>query len=221
LTGQRSVTPGKSRNVNEGYEVMRILVCAGVCVVTLTAGAASAFAQRVEAGLKAGITSSTVSASGLEGFDPEVGIGVLVGGWVSVGTERVRLQPELTVATRRLSSPSPVGTVDLSSRFVDVPILVVTRWRTDRRTRPLLFGGPFLAFISNSTQTIGGIESDLDAQLKGTDAGVLLGAGLDIGARRGAVVLDTRVAWGLRNLSEIDGATLKSRTVMVSFGYRF
>ena len=189
--------------------------------MTLTAGAASALAQRVEGGLKVGITSSTVSASGLEGFDPEADIGMLAGGWVSLGSERVRLQPELIVTTRRLSSPSPMGTVELSSRTVEVPVLVVTRWRTDRRTRPQLFGGPYLAFLSNSTQTIAGVESDLDSQLKDTDAGVLLGAGLEIGARRGAVVLDTRIAIGLRNLSEIAGATLESRTVMVSFGYRF
>jgi hypothetical protein len=200
---------------------MRILVSAGVCFVTLTAGAACAFAQQVEGGLKVGITSSTVSATGLEGFDSDAGIGVLAGGWVSVGRERVRLQPELLVTTRRFSTPSPEGTVDVSSRLVEVPVLLLSRWRTDQRTRPLLFGGPYFAFIGKATQTIGGVESDLDAQLKGADAGVLLGGGIEVGAHRGAIVLETRVTIGLRNLSEIDDVTFKSRTVMASFGYRF
>ena len=107
------------------------------------------------------------------------------------------------------------------SRTVDVPILVVSRWRTDQRTRPLLFGGPYLSLIAKSTQTLGGVESNLSSLLKETDAGVAFGGGLEIAARRGAVVLDTRVAMGLRNLSEMDEVTLKARTVMVSFGYRF
>ena len=200
---------------------MRILVSAAVCVVTLAAGAASAVAQGIEGGLKLGITSSKVSATGLEGFDPDASIGVLAGGWVSVGRDRVRLQPELLVTTRRFSSPSPEGTVDVSSRVVDVPILLLSRWRTDQRTRPLLFGGPYFAFIGKTTQTIGGVESDLDSLLTGADAGVLLGAGVEVGARRGAVVLETRVTIGLRNLSEADEVTFKSRTVMASFGYRF
>jgi Outer membrane protein beta-barrel domain len=201
--------------------VMRILVCTAVCAAAFIISAASASAQGVEGGLKAGITSATLSVTGLPGFDPDANVGMLAGGWVSGGKESVRVQAEVLFTSRRFSSASPFGDIDVSSSAVDVPVLVVGRWRQGSRTRPLLLAGPYVAFIVKSTQTVGATKTDIGDQIKGTDLGALLGLGVEIAARRGAVVLETRFAVGLRDLSEASETTFKSRTVMVSFGYRF
>jgi hypothetical protein len=209
---------------------MRIFVCAAVCVLAVAVNAASAegqdapggqAARGVEFGVKAGITSATLSVSGLPGFEPDAGIGMLGGAWVSAGRDTLRLQMELTFGTRRFSSASPIGDIKVSSRALDVPVFVVGRWRPNSRTRPLLFAGPYVSFISGSTQTIGSTRADIDDQIKGADAGVAIGAGLEIGAGRGAAVLDVRYALGMRDLSEASETTFKSRALMVSFGYRF
>jgi hypothetical protein len=206
---------------------MRILVSGAVCVLAVTAGAASAQDQGtqdgrgVQGGVKVGMTSTTLSVTGLEGFDPQADIGVLAGGWVSAGRGIARMQAELFFSTRRFSSPSPAGDIEVSSRAFDVPILLMTRWRPDGRVHPLLFGGPYVAFISRTTQTVGSTKTDLDEQIKGVDAGALVGLGVEAGTGRGAVVLEVRYALGMRDLSEAAETTFKSRAFMASFGYRF
>lgn len=200
---------------------MRILVCAVVCALVGVAGASPAAAQGVEGGVKAGITSATLSITGLEGFESSANVGMLAGAWVSVGNKNLRLQPELIFTTRRLTLASPFGDIGVSSRTVDVPVLVVGRWRADARTRPLLFAGPSFAFISGVTQAMGSTETDISDQIKNVDAGIVIGGGAEIGVRRGAIVLDARFSLGLRDLSEASETTFKSRTVMASFGYRF
>jgi hypothetical protein len=198
---------------------MRVLVCAGVSALVLVVNAASALAQDI--GIKAGLTSATLSVTGLQGFDPDAAIGVLVGGWLSMGRETVRLQPEVVFTTRRFSAPSPGGDIEVSSRVLDVPVLLMTRWRPGGRVHPLLFGGPYFAFIFDPTQTVGGVETDLSSQIESTDWGMGAGGGVEIDAAGGALVLETRFTWGLRDLSAASETTFKSRTAMASFGYRF
>jgi len=200
---------------------MRIFVCAAVCVLTTAGSAAPARAQGVEGGVKGGITSSTLSVTGLPGFEPESKVGALGGAWLSAGRDTVRLQVELLFATRKFSAPSPGGDIEVSSRGVDVPVLGVMRWRPEQRARPLLFAGPYVTFISSPKQAVGGVETDLDSEIKNADVGAVFGLGVEVRAGRGAIVLDTRFAFGFRDLSESSDTTFKSRTVMASIGYRF
>lgn len=208
---------------------MRIFVCAALGVLAVAVNVSSAQGQtqaggddrRVEAGVKAGITYANLSISGLPGFDPEAGVGMLAGGWVSAGRERVRLQAEVLFAPRRFSAASPVGDIEVSSRAIDVPVLVVGRFRQAGRIRPLLFAGPYVSFISRVTQTIASTETDIDDDIKDVDTGAVLGFGVEVEAGRGAMVIDARYAFGMRDLSEAAESTFKSRSLMLSFGYRF
>ncbi len=200
---------------------MRILVCAFVCAAGLLAGAQPLRAQEVSVGVKVGVTSATLSVTGLGGFDPQRGTGVLAGGFVSVGGKMVRVQPEVFVTTRNFSAASAIGQIDVASRTVDVPVLFVARLRQDGRVHPMLLAGPFLSVISKSTQTVDGVETDIKPQLTDTDMGAVFGLGMEIAAPRGALVVDVRYALGFKDLSVSSETTFKSRTLMASFGYRF
>ena len=203
---------------------MRILVCAGVCVAAVVGAARPAWAQdegAASVGIKAGMTSSTLAVTGLSGFEPKRGSGMLAGGFVTIGKGVVRVQPELIIATKNFSAATPIGTIDVDSRSVDVPVLLVARMNREGRVRPLLFAGPYFAFISKATQRVDEVETDIKDQLTGTDSGVVFGAGLDIAAGRGAVLIDVRYALGLKDISESSTTTFKSRTWMFSLGYRF
>jgi opacity protein-like surface antigen len=167
-----------------------------------------------------GVTSTTLAVTG-DLLDPQRGSGFLAGAFVRFGSKVVRVQPEVMVTTRNFSSSTPFGTIDVSSRTIDIPVLVVARLRPEMRVHPLLSAGPYLSFLTKSTQTLGGVESDLDDELKDQDAGFVVGLGLEIDARRGAFVLEGRYTHGLKNLSLVSGSTFKSRTVMASIGYRF
>jgi hypothetical protein len=200
---------------------MKLLVCAIAGMSVLMAGSA-AHAQSVEGGVKAGVTFSSLSVTGLPGFEAHRGAGAGGGGWISFGRERVRVQPEVLVTTRHFSFTSPIGDLDIAARSVDVPVLIVARLgSTDGRVRPIVFGGPYVAFLHRATQTLGSTTTDLDSMLKDAEAGVTFGAGLEIGAARGALVIDARVSIGLSNVSENAETSFKSRGGMVAVGYRF
>jgi hypothetical protein len=208
---------------------MRKLVCAIVCNVALLVTPVVALGQtapvqdtrRLEAGVKLGVTSSDLSVTGLPGFAPDAGIGAAGGGWVSVGRESVRFQTEITYGGRRFSSPSPAGDIEVSARVIEVAVLVVGRWRSTTRTRPMLYGGPSFGFLSSVTQTVGSARTNIDSDIKDVDIGAVGGGGLEISAGRGAVVLDARYTHGFRDVSESTVTSFKLRTFMMSFGYRF
>jgi hypothetical protein len=159
--------------------------------------------------------------TGLAGFEPTRKTGMLGGGFLTFGRSKFKVQPEVTITTRHFSSPSPFGAIDVATRSVDVPVLFVVRGGSAGRVHPLLFAGPYVSFISSVTQTVGGVDTDIDSQIKGTDAGVVIGIGLEVDAGRGAFVMDVRYGLGLKNLSETAGVSFKSRTFLASVGFRF
>lgn len=195
------------------------LVWIFVCLLALVAVPSSA--QTVTAGLKLGLTSSTVAVEGVPGLETSARRGVQGGGWITIGGGTIRLQPELVVSARKFTGRTPGGDVAISSRVIDVPVLAVVRGNAGGKVHPTFAVGPYLSFISNTTQTFGGVETSIDDQLKSTDAGAVVGAGLEFDVARGAVVIDVRYALGLRNIATTAGVTYKSRSWLASVGYRF
>jgi hypothetical protein len=186
-------------------------------------GPARAWAQSstVEGGVKVGIVAATLSVDGLPGLEPNAGVGAQAGGWVSTGRDAIRVQAEVNVGVRRFTLTSAAGDIEVSSRIVELPVLVVGRWRPDARVRPLLLGGVSIGFVSNVTQTFGSTETDIDDQIEDVDAALVIGGGLQVAAGSKAIVVDARYAFGLRDLSESGDTVFKSRTFVASFGYRF
>jgi hypothetical protein len=188
----------------------------------MAAAAEPAFAQGIEVGVKAGMTSATISPKGIPGLDPGARIGGLAGGWISFGGDLFRLQPEVFWIRRRFESPvQPTGKIAFTADAIDLPVLLVARFRSGEKARPSLFAGPFFSFISDVTQTFNGVKTDLTPQIKATDSGVTFGFGVDVAAGRGAMVVDTRLAIGLRDISEPAATRIYTRAFMASIGYRF
>lgn len=200
---------------------MKRLLWIFVCVVTGMTVASGAAAQEVSGGIKVGLTSSTLSVEGLTGFEPEARTGIQGGGWLTFGSRTVRVQPELIVSTRKFVGKTPAGDVSVKSTVIEVPILMAARWNADGKVHPLLMVGPSLSFVRNPTQTFGGVESRIDDQIKSTDAGLVLGTGLEVDTTRGAIVFDLRYVLGLKNVAKAADTTFKSRTWLASVGYRF
>lgn len=195
------------------------LVWIFVCLFALVAVPSSA--QTVTAGLKLGLTSSTVAVEGVPGLETSARRGVQGGGWITIGGGTIRLQPELLISNRKFVGETPGGEVSISSRVIDVPVLLSVRGNSGGKVHPTFAAGPYLSFISSTTQTFGGVETNIDDQLKGTDAGAMIGAGLEVDVTRGALVVDVRYVLGLRNIATTDGVTYKSRSWLASVGYRF
>lgn len=200
---------------------MKRLLWIFVCLVTGMTVTSSAAAQEVSAGIRIGVTSATVSVEGLTGFEPEARTGVQGGVWLTLGGRTVRLQPELIVSTRKFLGGTPAGDVSVKSTVIEVPVLLAARGNADGKVHPLLLVGPSLSFIRNPTQTFGGVETNIDDQLKGTDAGLVIGGGLEVDVTRGALVFDVRYVFGLKNIATAADTTFKTRAWLASVGYRF
>jgi len=199
---------------------MRIFVCAGVCAAVLGSAGAAHAQGTISGGFKAGVAAASLRTTGVP-FDASAGAGISAGGFVSVGGRVVRFQPELLFTVRRFTLSDATVSLQIRARAVEIPLLVTVHARPARRAHPFLLAGPTVTFIGTVTQTAGGNRVDISDQIRTVDAGWAFGGGVEIGARRGAVVIDVRLTRGLRDLSVDPGTTFKSRSVMAHLGYRF
>jgi hypothetical protein len=205
----------------------RIGTFVAASVLALTAAAAEGQTV-ITGGAKGGITLATIPA-----FAPvmaEVNIstgyrpGVLAGGFVAVEFGRTyAFQPEFLYATKGVDVHLPdypfKGSVDLS--YFEIPLLFRVSPETRGRVGLDLFLGPALAFRLGAALTSQYAESsDLEAEFKATDVGVVLGGGLHIGR----VLIEARWTEGLANISShqwLGDRDYRNRAFSVLVGYKF
>jgi hypothetical protein len=194
-------------------------------------GAATAGAQPREVGVKAGVTLPAVV------FDPEeegLGygrrVGAAFGGFLVLPmNERFAAQIEALFVAKggKLTVESgqelvPDQRVTLKLDYFEVPLLGrVTLHRTARRAI-YVFGGPSLGFRTNATAEdaislngyMVGNALDVGVDFKRLEAGVIVGAGVDIGEW---VVIDGRYSWGLTDVNRNPDITSSIRTRVLAF----
>lgn len=191
-------------------------LCAGLVVP------AGADAQTVSGGIKGGVMAGRLSAEGTGAFETSAEVSVAGGGFLGVTLgSRLRLQVEALLTERQFSSTDATAPFEVRSRGLEVPLLLQVRGRSDRRVRPLVFGGPQLSLISSVTQSVGGHETDLGDQVADTDLAFTVGGGVEVAARHGAVVIDARAILGLSQLNERAPPDFSSRAFALFIGYRF
>jgi len=196
-------------------------VWAILCLAALLM-AGPAAAQGVDGGLKGGIVAGRLSLDGAGGFDTSARGGATAGGFVTLALGRVaRLQLEALYAERRFRSSGLPVEIAVRSRGVEVPLTLQVVAPSGRRVRPLVFAGPQLSVVSAVRQTVGGVSSDIADRVAELDIAATAGVGLEIGAGRGAVVVDGRVVIGLRELNEAPPPEYRSRAFTLLVGYRF
>lgn len=191
----------------------------GAAVATPRAGA---LGQDAALGIKGGVAIANASSdqfefTGLSGRrHPSGGVFLLL-----TGTERIAVQSELLYAPKSLSVRAEGGTGRASTDYMEFPILLKFFLRdASRRVRPSLLAGGFIALetrCSVSGDAVGiGPDTECEDLLAGrgrTDAGLVLGAGVDIGVEgRLFLTLDGRYSAGLVNLRwEAAGDRVNSR----------
>ena len=99
--------------------------------------------------------------------------------------------------------------------YVDVPLLLTLGPASSGDTRFNVFTGPQVSFKTKAEFEEAGETFDADDQVKGTDFGWVLGAGLE----KGRITADARYTLGLSNISEGAG-TAKNRVFSVMIGVK-
>ena len=144
----------------------------------------------------------------------------------------VALQPELNYVPRGAKTSGLATDVDgnvigpfethWDLKYLELPVLVRLTLPTEGRVVPSVYASPTLSYRLDAAARsegpvgiIGSIPSrDLKNDTHAIDSGFSVGTGLEIGAGPGAVTLDGRYTFGLRNIFTGTGAANdKNRTL--------
>jgi opacity protein-like surface antigen len=114
------------------------------------------------------------------------------------------------------------GTARLS--YFEVPLVLKLSARSGG-VRPYLLGGPVIGFRTSAKVESGGLSEDFEDQIKDTDFGLALGAGVQIPAGRGAVFVEGHYGLGLRDIEVVEPGDepvdVKNRGFQVKVGFVF
>lgn len=208
-------------------KMIRQALVAAIVLVMLMAGGVEA--QTI--GFKLGPSFSTLSTDG-DG-DPGTLTKFTGGGFIRFGFNRFAVQPELMYVTKgaqeTVTEDGESIDVDLELDYVEIPVLLVLEIPA-ASVSPFLYAGPAFAFeVGCSFSLTGGGVSlsadcdDVDEEDSGDrkkfDIGAMIGGGLAIPMGPGAITLEGRYNFGLRNLADSDEGTLRNRSGAVLVGF--
>jgi hypothetical protein len=134
----------------------------------------------------------------------------------------LELQPLYVTKGADISAEGARGTTRLS--YFEVPLLLKLSTSGDG-VRPYLLGGPVIGFRTSATVEAGGISEGFEDQVKDTDFGLALGAGVQIPTGRGALFVEGHYGVGLRDIEVVEPgdepANVKNRGFQVKVGFVF
>jgi opacity protein-like surface antigen len=177
------------------------------CLLLL--GAPAVHAQVSALGIRVGVNRAGVSATDFgSGVGKRTGLAIgLFAAFAQPG--KMIVQPEVLYSQKGFTSLIRGGTATAELDYIEIPVLFKVRLsEQNRRLRPALILGPFVAFevgctLAGDLEGIGG-GTDCEALIDGhgeMDAGFLLGAGVDYGlVDRFFLTADIRYTHGLLNL---------------------
>ena len=99
--------------------------------------------------------------------------------------------------------------------YIDVPLLLTLGPSSSDDTRFNVFTGPQFSFNLKAEDEFLGVTTDRDDDVKSSDFGWVLGAGLE----KGRITADARYTLGLSNIAE-GGGEAKNRVFSVMIGFK-
>lgn len=190
----------------------RLLIVPSLFLLALGLSSA-AHAQTI--GFKLGASMAT------QEFDPEEErnsiTGFAGGGFVRFGLGRLGVQLEALSITK--GSESEATGSELKIEYIEVPLLLHLPLTVGQSFAPYIIAGPFLAFdIDCELETTAGETSECGDREK-LDLGLSAGGGLGFAVGPGALLLEGRYSWGLKNINDADTPEIKNRNALFVIGY--
>jgi hypothetical protein len=199
---------------------MRVAVAV---VAILALGSVAASAQKLEFGAKAGPSFGMLAFEPDESDDYDRRAAADGGGFVVLPfAPRLALQLEglFTSKGAKLYDPGQDATGAILLQYFDLPVLV--RLQGPRSLH--FFGGPFAGIRLSAKRSVSslrsGVKGDMSDEVERVEAGLLAGAGVNLGRY---VVIDGRYVRGLTALNTDRSGGLRVRNRGISFmaGVRF
>lgn len=129
-------------------------------------------------------------------------------------SELFALQPELFYSKKGWKN----DVIKLQEGYVEIPVLFKVSFPiTGQAWKPNLYAGPYLAFLIGAK--LG--EEDVKDQLNSTDAGLVVGAGVDVAAiAEQSLSLDFRYSIGFTKVTADGGEAFNNGfQILLGFGY--
>ncbi len=206
---------GKLDGISNGGAVKSFFV-AGFVVIALLAGTGTGWAQSVGGGIKVGANFATVSGD-IEA-EKSMRTGLVAGGFLTVPMgAMVAFQPEVLYSMQGVKGTEDDGT-ELASEIDEVQIPLLLRLGGNPGGSAGYFlVGPSIGIITSAKNKSGSEEEDFKDELKSTDIGVLVGAGISVNR----FLIEARYTAGMTNLLDDDTEDHKSRVFSVLVGIGF
>jgi len=171
----------------------RVKRTAVVCAVCLMA-AASAAAQNVTAGVKAGFVLNSIpnagqvidQISGVESVDVSAKVGLTGGGFVQFAfNDQFSLQPEMQFVMKgvNLDLANNAGTASAKVNYLEFPVFLRFNRRLNDTLRGFVMAGPAFSVKVGTGGTLDGISGtsdfDIDPAIGSRDFGLAFAGGLE------------------------------------------
>jgi len=189
-------------------------------------------------GLKIGLNFTNFYGENVAVFeDPfdeyvESKMGFCIGAFITYNIlDMFAIQPEILYTTKGAKSEEELwgrtlkGSINLS--YLEIPVLAKFLIPSQSNIKPSFYAGPSLA-IKLSGKKRGEYNGDVKKEdlqnVKGTDLGLVIGAGLDLNLGflgQGKVTVDIRYTFGLTSISEIRRHDEKNKAISLMIGYKF
>jgi hypothetical protein len=212
--------------------LMRNSATTMVALLLVAAATKPAQAQQISVGARAGYTSATIDWEGADALGTDWTSKFHFGGLANMQLhDYFAVQLEVWYSQKGSGLSDPEGEGDVKVPYLEIPLLAKLTIPTGGIVTPHVLAGPAVAFELSCTLSafVSGIpvEDDCDApdigiDRKKTDFSLVFGAGLEIQAGPGAIILDALYDLGLKNLADAADAPdedVKTRAWMISGGY--
>ncbi|NQT25451.1 PorT family protein [candidate division KSB1 bacterium] len=194
-------------------------------------------AQITEKGVKVGLNMANITgdeADELFPDDPENKTGFAIGGYVLYPlNETITMRIEALYSQKGAKASGEMdhgyyyyyggGSVDYKAEatvtYLEIPVLFQYDIESSGSMKPFVFAGPFLALKMSDKYKMtidGDTESgDID-DLKGSDYGIVIGAGAKINEK---IFIDLRYSMGMTTIVDIDDVDVKTKVIAIMAGY--
>ncbi len=197
----------------------RIVVIA--FVIMAIAATASAQESSKCLGIKGGLNMFKVYGDDVADDVVSYLYGFAVGGFFTYNiNETFALQPELYYSMKGWKLEAGTEETDVKFGYIDIPVLIKVNIPLEGKSfAPNMFAGPYMAF--NMSADIEG--EDFKDEIKSTDFGLVVGAGVDVMLKEGVQMLtfDFRYSIGFAKLDDEGEAESFNNGFQFLLGYGF
>ena len=213
------------------------IIATGILALMLLLPSSSS-AAGIKGGFKVGATSAKLYGDDVTAFEDDLGedfksrLGFSAGAFITLNiVEMFAIQPEVLYTMKGLTYEEEImgETLKLWMKldYLEIPVLVKVMMGSQGSIKPCIFAGPAVAIkISGKVKaTYAGDSAEEDIEdLKSTDFGLVVGAGIDFGIGApgtSSFSIDFRYSMGLSSISEFEGEDVKNGAFSLMLGFSF